>query len=59
MLVQQTANGRIKFYINATYRTNTGGLSGEVPLTGDAANYVDKELDCILSFNFVAGSLVL
>jgi hypothetical protein len=34
VLVQQTANGRIKFYINATYGTNTGGLSGEVPLTG-------------------------
>jgi uncharacterized protein len=59
VLVQQTANGRIKFYINATYRMNTGELSGEVPLTGDAANYVDKELDCTLSFNFVAGSLVL
>ena len=59
VLVQQTANGRIKFYLNATYRTNTGELSGEVPLTGDAANYVNKALDCILSFNFVPGSLVL
>jgi uncharacterized protein len=58
VLVQQTANGRIKFYLNATYHTNTGELSGEVPLTGEAANYVDKELDCTLSFNFVPGSLV-
>jgi uncharacterized protein len=59
VLVQQTTNGRIKFYINATYRTNTGELSGEVPLSGDATNYVDKELDCTLSFNFMPGSLVL
>ena len=59
VLVQQTANGRIKFYANATYRTNTGELSGEVPLLGSAANYVDKELDCTLSFNFLPGSLVL
>jgi uncharacterized protein len=59
VLVQQTSNGRIKFYVNATYRTNTGELSGEVPLTGEAANYVDKELDCTLSFNFVPDSLVL
>jgi hypothetical protein len=59
VLVQQTANGRIKFYVNATYRMNTGELSGEVPLTGSAGNYVDKELDCTLSFNFVPDSLVL
>ena len=58
-LVQQTADGRIKFYVNATYRMNTGELSGEVPLTGSAGNYVDKELDCTLSFNFVPDSLVL
>ena len=59
VLVQKTANGRIKFYVNATYRMNTGELSGEVPLTGSAGNYVDKELDCTLSFNFVPDSLVL
>jgi hypothetical protein len=59
VLVQQTANGQMKFYINATYRTNTGELSGEVPLSGTATNYVDKELDCTLSFNFMHGSLVL
>src|SRR5262245_43258287 len=34
-------------------------LSGEIPLTGNAASYVDKELDCTLSFNFLSGSLVL
>ena len=27
VLVQQTANGRIKFYLNATYRTNVGEVS--------------------------------
>jgi uncharacterized protein len=59
VLIQQTANGRIKFYVNATYSTNTGELSGEVPLNGEAANYVYKELDCTLSFNFVPGGLVL
>jgi hypothetical protein len=59
VLVQQTPNGRIKFYVNATYRMNTGELSGEVPLMGSAANYVDKELDCTISFNFMPGSLVL
>ena len=37
VLVQQTSNGRIKFYVNATYRMNTGELSGEVPLTGRLA----------------------
>ena len=57
-LVQQTADGRIKFYINATYRTNTGEVSGEIPM-GKSARYVDKELDCTLSFNFSPGSLVL
>jgi len=33
--------------------------TGEVPLSGDATNYVDKELDCTLSFNFMPASLVL
>jgi hypothetical protein len=45
-LIQQTGSDRIKFYINATYRMNTGELSGEVPLSGNAATYVDKEFDC-------------
>ena len=31
VLVQQTANGQIKFYLNATYRTNVGEVSGECP----------------------------
>jgi hypothetical protein len=35
-LIKQTGNDRIKFYINATYRMNTGELSGEVPLSGNA-----------------------
>jgi uncharacterized protein len=43
-LIQQTGNDRIKFYINATYRMNTGELSGEVPLSGNAATYVIRNL---------------
>jgi uncharacterized protein len=58
-LIQQTGSDRIKFYINATYRMNTGELSGEVPLSGNAATYVDKEFDCTVSFSFAPGSLVL
>jgi uncharacterized protein len=57
-LVLQT-NGRIKFSINATYRTNVGQVSGEVPLAGDSAKYVDREADCALSFAFAAGRLVV
>ena len=56
VLVQQTANGRIKFYLNATYRTNVGEVSGEAPLSGDAASYTDKDNDCGLSFKFAAES---
>jgi hypothetical protein len=59
VLVQQTANGRLKFYISATYHTNDGEVSGEVPLTGNAARYVDKELDCALSFKFAPSKLVV
>jgi uncharacterized protein len=58
-LIQQMGNDRIKFYINATYRMDTGELSGEIPLSGNAATYVDKEFDCTISFNFASGSLVL
>jgi len=58
-LIQQTGNDRIKFYLNATYRMNTGELSGEIPLSGDAATYVDKEFDCTVSFDFAHGSLIL
>ena len=32
VLVQQT-DGRMKFSLNATYQTNVGEVSGEVPLT--------------------------
>jgi uncharacterized protein len=59
VLVQQTANGRLKFYISATYHTNVGEVSGEVPLTGKTASYVDKELDCALSFKFAPSKLVV
>jgi hypothetical protein len=58
VLVQQM-DGRMKFSLNATYQTNVGEVSGEVPLTGGAANYVDKELDCALSFKFAPGKLVV
>ena len=59
VLVQQTANGRIKFYLNATYRMNVGEVSGEVPLNGNAASYADKDNDCALSFKFAPGRLIL
>ena len=58
-LIQQAGNDRIKFYINATYRMNTGELTGEIPLTGNSATYVDKEFDCTLSFTFAPGTLGL
>jgi hypothetical protein len=55
-LVQQ-ADGRIKFSINAAYGQNVGEESGEVPLTGDTAKYVDRDVDCVLTLKFVAGKL--
>jgi uncharacterized protein len=58
-LIQQTGNDLIKFYINATYRMNTGELSGEIPLIGNSATYIDKEFDCTTSFAFASGSLGL
>jgi hypothetical protein len=48
-LVQET-NGRIKFSINAAYGQNVGEVAGEVPPTGDTANDVDRDGDCVLSF---------
>ena len=55
-LVQET-NGRIKFSINAAYGQNVGEVAGEVPLTGDTANDVDRDGDCMLSFKPAAGKL--
>src|SRR4026207_2498917 len=52
--IQQTGE-RIKFSINATYRQNTGEITGEVPLMGNSAKFQDA--DCILSFKFAAGKL--
>ena len=57
-LVQET-NGRIKFSINAAYGQNVGEVAGEVPLTGDTANDVDRDGDCMLSFKPAAGKLDL
>jgi uncharacterized protein len=57
--VQQTANGRIKFSINATYQMNVGEVSGEAPLTGSAASYADGDNDCALSFKFASAKLVV
>jgi uncharacterized protein len=59
VLVQQSAAGRIRFYINATDHTNVGEVSGEVPLTGDAASFVDQETDCALSFKFAPEKLIV
>jgi len=57
--VQQTNDGRIKFYINATHQENVGEVSGEAPLSGDAANYADQGNDCALSFKFAGEKLVV
>jgi hypothetical protein len=59
VLVQQTTDGRIKFSLNATYRTNVGEVSGEGPLTGDTASYADKDTDCALTFKFAPGKVVV
>jgi uncharacterized protein len=56
--VQQTT-GRIKFYVNATYQTNVGEVSGEAPLTGGAASYADRDNDCALAFKFASAKLVV
>jgi len=34
-------------------------VSGEIPLIGEAANSVNKELECILSFKFARTRLVV
>ena len=59
VLVQQTPDGQMKFSLNATYKTNVGEVSGEVPLTGDAASYADRDTDCSLTFKFGSGKLVV
>jgi uncharacterized protein len=56
VLIQQLG-GRIKFAVDATYRTNKGEVSGEIPLTGDTAKFVDPDWDCELSFKFAPTSL--
>ena len=58
VLVQQ-ADARIKFSLNATYPAKVGEVSGEVPLIGAAAKYVDKELDCSLTLKFARSKLVV
>jgi hypothetical protein len=55
----QQIDGRIKFFLNATYQTNVGEVSGEVSLTGGDANYLDQDSDCALSFKFSAGKLAV
>jgi uncharacterized protein len=57
--VQQTNDGRIKFFIDATHQTNVGEVSGEAPLSGDAANYADRDSDCALAFKFAGEKLVV
>ena len=55
----QQIDGRIKFFLNATYQTNVGEVSGEVPLTGGDANYLDQDSDCALGFKFSPGKLAV
>lgn len=52
--VQQLPSGRIKFQVFASYKMNTGEASGEVPLNGDTATYVNREDDCGLVMKFAA-----
>ena len=59
VLVQQTTDGRVKFSLNATYKTNVGEVSGEVPLNRNATNYADRDTDCSLTFKFAPGKLVV
>jgi hypothetical protein len=59
VLVQQTKDGTIKFSLKATYQTNVGEVSGEAPLSGDAASHADPDLDCVLTFKFAPGNLVV
>jgi len=57
--VQQTKNGKIKFSVSATHQMNVGEVSGEAPLSGDAANYADQDSDCALAFKFAGEKLVV
>jgi uncharacterized protein len=56
--VQQT-DGKIKFFVSATHQTNVGEVSGEAQLSGDTANYSDRDSDCALSFKFAGEKLVV
>jgi hypothetical protein len=58
VLVQQI-DGRMRFTLNATWKTNVGEVSGEVPLDGSAASYADEDADCKLTFKFGASKLVV
>jgi uncharacterized protein len=57
-LIQQDA-GRIRFTLSATYKTNVGEVSGEVPLSRDVASYSDHDNDCELRFKFGGETLVV
>ena len=58
VLVQQT-DGGIRFALNATWQTNVGEVSDEVPLARNAASYTDEDADCKLTFKFAPGKLVV
>ena len=53
------SDGRIKFFIGATYRENVGEVSGEAPLKGNTANYTDETTDCALSFRFAHDNVTI
>jgi uncharacterized protein len=57
--VQQTNDAKIEFFINATHQANVGEVSGEAPLSGDAASYADQDTDCALNFKFAGDKLVV
>lgn len=57
--IQQTADSKIKFYLNAAYKENVGELSGEAPLEAGNARYADPDNDCALTFKFASAKLVV
>jgi hypothetical protein len=52
-------DGKIKFFVSATHQANVGEVSGEAPLSGDAATYADQDNDCALAFKFAGEKLVV
>lgn len=57
--VQETADGRIKFYLSASFKMNTGEVAGSALLKGSTAAYVNREDDCSLVMKFAAPGVAI